>query len=794
MPLDYILLPENPPVLKNVNNKSLGQEMIGLMNIHPRLAMRDGVTTRRRLEDWLSNARKKLLSEPSWIDAIYEWFSACLDMKLADIQSCLSPPNAIDHFISTMALDFGNEKATALAELQATQLLVATGLASYQHNPMRTQEQVVADAMKPSDNADSLREPLDNTTNSSASIDNNLLALVPPSSDEVSPNIQESQFVKRCGRWHAALQQILNLPSTSLDNHEPMDPPTFCSLQSDVVHCLQDMNKITKTVYSQESFLLAVRHSGLAQDILRISHPAFYAQHHHPHNSRLIRLHSLGIQFARILDRWSEPVYEQIRISSENVEDFASHSLQGGTRKLNTGKDFVDALRANPGLIPTAANPSSVFFLCSEQNFKDAWDRWLKWHLRVLDYQVVGLDPIAVYRKVMLYLKTVNQNIQDGKAPWETEMKVDEILKVIVQRTLEFRDMRNRLKKSIRKGDLPFRCRNCSHLPAEDQCWTRRTFVRRNDKAYIEKMRGCGFTFVPKGERMKPVPPPKGKGQQPTKLVSEELEKISPRKDILERCGKHVFIIEDSTKPGTTVDFVLYNAFPPEYLDLLIRYHDMASGVRPLVRGQQFRFWSSGVMFPFGARLPSGGIAGDTYAAYAGITAETIAGIEVLFRHAESSMMLSEVAILFHPELVDALDKAGEACDRVGLSGVSLFTCTNYSAPLHTDDDAARGLCCQLVKDIESNEYEEYGFCNLQYGYYISTRSNMVWSFDSSDLHGTVLPSQKTIDTAKSVLRLRGGASRGKHKTVPKKDKERAEDDQRTRHNYNLRCRVWRPR
>ncbi|KAJ3980300.1 hypothetical protein F5890DRAFT_1557825 [Lentinula detonsa] len=66
----------------------------------------------------------------------------------------------------------------------------------------------------------------------------------------------------------------------------------------------------------------------------------------------------------------------------------------------------------------------------------------------------------------------------------------------------------------------------------------------------------------------------------------------------------------------------------------------------------------------------------------------------------------------------------------------------------------------------------------------------MRWSFNSGLLHGTMLPSEQTI------LRLRGGtngtASIGSHTTTRKRDQRRAENNEQTRQNYNLRDRAWR--
>lgn len=57
--------------------------------------------------------------------------------------------------------------------------------------------------------------------------------------------------------------------------------------------------------------------------------------------------------------------------------------------------------------------------------------------------------------------------------------------------------------------------------------------------------------------------------------------------------------------------------------------------MKPVHRGGKFAFWTSGQMFPFGARQPSGGRLADHYGFYAGIDADTYEGVRVLFEHAK---------------------------------------------------------------------------------------------------------------------------------------------------------------
>ncbi|KAL0565510.1 hypothetical protein V5O48_016514 [Marasmius crinis-equi] len=768
MSLNYTSLPV--PVVQNANDAVLGAVVFDLLNTHPDLdpTVR---TARSSHEQWLEKYRRVLLSDPSLLTAIYTWATNSLCLSWDEVAG-VGHRQMVNMFISAMTLIKVDRMDAARLHLARMQVYIVNEWSAEQHN-ITDLKHDVGDEDKDSmgdgddedngeeeeeeedddddedyeDNAMDVDEESDDDEDDDEDEDNNNIRMEADEVDTPPVDQEYTGYLQTCLGWHAVLDRVISLPVESLtqlvvaDSVEDPDPPEFVALNKAVVACLREVKKVGKRQYSRPAFIDAVK---------------------------------------------------------------------GGTKSLEKGRELFEALRKNPALIPTTANPSSVFFLCSEHNFVSAWHRWLKWHLRVLDYNVLvpNKDAKEIYRGLMRYLNDIINKTPAGQSPWRSKKKpVHQALELIVLESVKLRDRREKLAKTIRevKGERVAKegqrrpdCKQCSHLPLEDQCWTTVVVKRNTNQAFLESMRGKGVTFVPREEQMQPT-----KSRDASKPVTEivcadsldtPLKKISAREDVLERCQKQIIVIEDEDKPGVMLDFVCYNAFPPETLSLLIEYHNMATGVHPLVRGAQFDFWSSGAMYPFGARSPNGGRPGDTYTHYAGITAQTILGIKVLFRQATTLAILLEVGGLINPQAVQDLKDAGELCESGGLSGVNLYTCDDYTAPLHTDNDAVRGLCGQFVKNVLHPEYEEYGFCNLRYGYYISTRKNMLWSFNGNDMHGTILPSQETVIQAKqatSPLRLRGGASRGPHPTVNKKNKKHAKENEQTRHNYNLRSRVW---
>lgn len=85
-----------------------------------------------------------------------------------------------------------------------------------------------------------------------------------------------------------------------------------------------------------------------------------------------------------------------------------------------------------------------------------------------------------------------------------------------------------------------------------------------------------------------------------------------------------------------------------------------------------------------------------------------------------------EICRSVDPALYKEMMHQSDECDRLGISGANLFRCSGYVAPIHHDKDATRGLCSQLRWQAK-REYDEYSFCQPQFGYYIRTEGNMVW-------------------------------------------------------------------
>ncbi|KAJ4465422.1 hypothetical protein C8J55DRAFT_566351 [Lentinula edodes] len=487
-------------------------------------------------------------------------------------------------------------------------------------------------------------------------------------------------------------------------------------MQKKIALNIREMKRVRHSLSHTPEFQAALLMSKLPSVIVELSNPV-YAYRHGRGPHHAHLLRCHG--FGLVLGGVLDnwTLPEQTKTAAENLGQNSSNPChESNTQPMKTGAQFFKALKDHPLLIPRVSNPASILFLCSEENFIYSWNRWLSWFLKEEKYAVHKIHPRKLYQSIQTYLFRLKQ---EPTAPnWPPE------LRLIVDRTLEF--------------------------------WVLRDEVEDNTFSADKKHYELG------------------------------LERIAADEDILHRCGKLVILFvnpDDNGGSGETVDFVWYNAFGCQsggHFERLVHHSSKVSAVKPVRRGGKFDLWSSGQMRPYGWRQPSGGRLGDTYAPYAGMEAESVEGITILFEHAETSCILMGTAKSFHRKLWRQMKDASKECERVGLAGVNIFDCRNYTSPQHADNDCVRSLCAQIILDAEA-KWSEFSFCATQYG-----------SFDSSKLHGTMLPSERT------VMRLRGGAGRagtagsvGPHVTTRQRDQARAQRNEQIRQNYPIREQVW---
>ncbi|KAJ7807733.1 hypothetical protein B0H13DRAFT_2482759 [Mycena leptocephala] len=216
----------------------------------------------------------------------------------------------------------------------------------------------------------------------------------------------------------------------------------------------------------------------------------------------------------------------------------------------------------------------------------------------------------------------------------------------------------------------------------------------------------------------------------------------------IKECGRHlVWIVDEET--NEKIDFVLFKAFSEEHLKLMMAYHKDLTKVQPVVRGQQFNYYTHGKMFPFGTRHGSGGGDGDALRMYEGISADTIDELNCMFNYAEEMLILIETTRAIFPALARDMKESTDFADRLGLTGCHLYKCFNFTSGIHRDRDRTlRSICAQLF--LQAKKWE-YTFVRLEYRLCVRPQSNTLWSFDGAKGHCCFQPSTEDLTEEECV-------------------------------------------
>jgi hypothetical protein len=88
-------------------------------------------------------------------------------------------------------------------------------------------------------------------------------------------------------------------------------------------------------------------------------------------------------------------------------------------------------------------------------------------------------------------------------------------------------------------------------------------------------------------------------------------------------------------------------------------------------------------------------------------------------------MILREATRLYLPRVVAEMED-DRSTERLGRSGITLYSCWNYVSPLHSDIDEEDGYCwCEEWR--ANRKTDDYAFVLASYGYYFATESNCLW-------------------------------------------------------------------
>ncbi|KAJ4498764.1 hypothetical protein C8R41DRAFT_916257 [Lentinula lateritia] len=774
--LPYPVLPSVPSIIAEDINSS-HKEHLKLHAIYGtegrKTRQSSEVISARIIEEWRDPWVERWMEDQVKCETILNWLH---DAILIDFEQPLV--EALNLFLSVQVLVSYGEIEQALQELSSWQRQIGLNLFNHQKN-------LALDLINQYE--DELQDPEDSDLDSDNDSDEDYNDDDYSDDDSNDDSDDDSDDDYDDDKHHHQRQKIQNRrqrdPSPDKTSYLPLCKEWNSKLRNHLLmadgdgRSAKDLEighrEVARAIQAMKKHTYNFQTSGLARTILELTNRSAY--YDKPHQASYARRFGFGLVLGDVLGRWTPDEWAQ------QAEESLKENPPAGYNK--SGRDLIEAITSHPNLIPNVSNPAAIFFLCSSDNFQFAWRRWLSWGLDAAGYRVWDCNSEALYRRTMQYLQVqrLNQRQWDrAKREW------NEIIFFIIERSMELRNLLKDVDKQTHQPNI-LHCTKCASEVPEKRCVQRIDVELNTDPDFVERWEGVGVTKVPPEERMKPR---KGrKASEAAEIVDPDeigLRKIAIRdEEVIQRCGKHIFLLFSKQK---LQDFIWYNAFshgPNGTFDRLVRYSQTPLGVQPVLRGGKFDFWVVGQMIPFGARQPSGGHLADHYTFYQGINADTLWGITVLFEQAEMSATILATARAVHPDLVKKIKNQSALCERVGLCGLNLFNCSGYTAPQHYDKDATPSLCAQFVLQAEK-KWSEFAFCALQYGYYFESHENTLWSFDSTLLHGTMLPSENTI------LRLRGGAnSVGTHTTTRERDRRRAERNERTINNYHLRQRAW---
>ncbi|KAJ3745205.1 hypothetical protein EV360DRAFT_90124 [Lentinula raphanica] len=575
-------------------------------------------------------------------------------------------------------------------------------------------------------------------------------------------------------QWNAHLRKIIN--TVQPDDYIP-----------GILAVIKGMKEVRKSMYTHPAFRRAIKDTGLTASIEEISSPLF---HNRTRNSQALQLelkYRIADQLSDVLDRWT-PTFIK---TSWPIASTAYLAQKDGKKKLTEPKEFLELFDTKANLMPGAQNVSYCFFLANFHTFRYNYNRWLGSALEEIGYNLTNFNNeqrLADFysRVISLMIEWCTKKIRtrDGlSSEYVINLKRFErpLWRTIIKHTVKLRLLKRmaskyakQLKNCLGCRDLPpsLRCTQYLYFPhimtglQDDEKEAKLTTLR-------DELIGCGITMVPSDEQIQPrqtkTRKTKSRRTYNTDMYHPDavgktnpltLQCVQVNEDIVRRCGHQLCLIVDEEDPKTptsqivnwgmnVVDFVWFNPFNNETLAVLQDAVVESTGVSALKRGAQFESYSGGTMIPLGSRTASGGRPGDTYTSYAGLDATSEKGLDILFNQAAIADIMRAAAVHAHSKIVDKLEDWCNECDHMGMTGANIYNCTGYMAPIHRDQDTTRGLCTQVLLSADSSRHE-FGFCNIEYKYFVATTTNCLWSFHSSDLHGTMLPSKQTIESLNS--------------------------------------------
>ncbi|KAJ7178700.1 hypothetical protein C8R43DRAFT_1118071 [Mycena crocata] len=576
----------------------------------------------------------------------------------------------------------------------------------------------------------------------------------------------------------------------------PMVAPKLRRSKKDLVDDYRAMRDLPKRVYQSAAFQTSLQESGLLDCMKEVCRAGNLLETSHDDVEASFRFHNWKVAYGEILCKWIEPIM--------SLAEYKARQPQSDPEFKFTEKDVLNLftfMSAHPQMHPWAHNPMAAYFLESEHLFDFHSRTWLRPRLEALGY--------PSHRELMKRVRDEAWRPSSSAAANGESTPLTESIPTSPSSSVPLtggqkRNLKRRKREDAEKLEKAGTeaqpgeggCSRCRNRPSEERC-VRVLEVFECPEA--KKLIGAAMTCAAKGDRLKPLPPPKPKdGSQahPRHIRYFNPEDkgfiwLKPRPETMQRCQQDITRLFWMKKDGSWewVGGVRFNAMSKETLDQLLGNHRLVI-IRALRRRADMQAWAYGTMTGTGLRSPMGGKVGDVFGPYACHEGKTPDDMRALYRHAVDVDVLVEFGTTIVPTMKKEIKLLTKRVDSntLGAYALATFYCTNYISCNHSDEDVrpedlddAGGCrpCVSLQQEGTDKTRHEWDFAMTKFGVVIETHANTIWCFNGRHEHGSIIPSQSSID--------KKAVSKGDHNTAKKTTAVRADKIRQIREGMGLR-------
>ncbi|KAJ7452712.1 hypothetical protein B0H11DRAFT_1927266 [Mycena galericulata] len=308
-------------------------------------------------------------------------------------------------------------------------------------------------------------------------------------------------------------------------------------------------------------------------------------------------------------------------------------------------------------------------------------------------------------------------------------------------------------------------CPTCKEEQDDDKC----VRIWEVDRQDVRHLKGCVISCADPKDRLEPKASNIHGVKDTTVWRTPEdlgIKEVAVRPPILERCKRDITFLVD--------------------------------------RKTQTQKWAYGSMVAYGSRIPKGGQRGDTYRAYAHVSANTDESVEQLFDLAKTADRIRSVVETVDPDAAEAL-RSEAGLDPLGSTRCNLYGCNDYMSCGHWDRDGipdankdrkkkrtnatgklseCLGSSLQYAKNCRA---DEFNFVYTEWGILVRTIPGCLWIFNARDMHQVTLPRRSTMETAHGRPMCSGS-----HITVGMANVDKARAILRARRLHKTTAKYWR--